>query len=325
MTRNLTGFGLLVLVLLPAADSVAAQSYPARPIRLIVANAPGSSNDIVNRIVATKLSDALGQQVVVDNRAGAGGTIGVEIAARATPDGYTIVVGGPNTMVLAKFIYRKLAYDALKDFDAISLTVIAESILAVNPGVPAKSVKELIAFTKSQPGKLNMASAGIGSSGHLAGLMFTSMTGIESIHVPYKGGGPSAASVVAGESQWTIAPLGGLVGHIKTGRLRALAISSKTRSPLLPELPTMDEAGVPGYEFITWTGFWAPKGTPRPIINSLHAAIQKVLAEPDTKQLYAVHGMVPHGNESPEELDRFLRADFNRMARLIKISGIKPE
>lgn len=280
---------------------------------------------MVNRIVAAKLGDALSQQIVVDNRAGAGGTIGVEIGAHAAPDGYTIVVGGPNTMILAKFMFRKLGYDPLKDFDAISLTVIVEAILAVHPGVAAKSVKELIGLARAQPGKLNMASAGIASSGHLAGLMFSSMTGTESIHVPYKGGGPSAASVVAGESQWTFAPLGGLIGHIKTGRLRALAISSKTRSPLLPELPTVDEAGVPGYEFITWTGFWAPKGTPRVIINTLHAATQKVLAEPDTKQLYAAQSMVPQGNTSPDEPDRFLRADFDRMAKLIKISGIKPE
>ena len=325
MSRNLVRTGALVLVLLPAANNAVAQAYPARPIRLIVANAPGSSNDVVNRIVASKLSDVLGQQMVVDNRAGAGGTIGIEIAARAAPDGYTIVVGGPNTMILAKFMFRKLTYDPLRDFDGISLTVIAEGILAVHPGVPAKNVKELIALAKAQPGKLNMASAGIGSSGHLAGLMFCSMTGTESIHVPYKGGGPSAASVVAGESQWTFAPLGGLIGYIKAGRLRALAISSRTRSPLLPELPTVDEAGVPDYEFITWTGFWAPKGTPRAIINVLHAATQKVLAEPDTRQLYAAQSMVPQGNTSPEELDRFLRADFDRMAKLIKISGIKPD
>jgi len=170
-----------------------------------------------------------------------------------------------------------------------------------------------------------MASAGIGSSGHLAGLMFSSITVTESIHVPYKGGGPSAAAVVAGESQWTFAPLGGLIGHIKAERLRTLAISSKTRSPMLPELPTIDEAGVPGYEFFSWNGFFAPRGTPRAIVNSLHAATQKVLAEPDTKQLLAGQGVLLLESASPEEFARFFRADFDRVAKLISIAGIKPE
>jgi tripartite-type tricarboxylate transporter receptor subunit TctC len=324
MTRILTGLGLLVL--LSAAGSVVAEGYPARPIRLIVPNAPGSSNDVVNRIVAAKLGNALGQQVVVDNRAGAGGTIGMEIGARALPDGYTLVVGGPNTMILSKFVYKTLAYDSLKDFEPISLTVIAEGILAVNPGVPAKNVMELITLAKAQPGKLNMSSAGVGSSSHLSGLMFTSMAGIESVHVPYKGGGPMALAVIAGESQWLVGPAGSVVGYIKAGRLRALGITSKTRSPLLPELPTIDEAGVPGYEFLTWTGFLAPKRTPQPIINSLNATIRKALAESDTKQQYTAQGLQPlAGSASPEEFNRFIRADFERITKLVKISGIKPE
>jgi tripartite-type tricarboxylate transporter receptor subunit TctC len=314
-----------VPVLLCSTPTVPAQTYLARPIRLIVVNAAGSSLDIVNRIVAGKLSDALGQQMVVDNRAGAGGTIGTEIAARATPDGYTLMAAGPSSMINSRFVYRKLAYDVLKDFDPVASTANAEAVFVVHPGLPARNVKEFIAFAKVQPGRLNMASAGIGSSSHLAGVMFINLAGIESIHVPYKGGGPSAASVVAGESQWTITPIGAVFGHVKAGRLRALAISSKTRSPMLPELPTIDKAGVPGYEFITWNGFFAPRGTPRAIVNSLHAATQKVLAGPDTKQLYANQGVLPLESASPEEFARFFRADFDRVANLISIAGIKPE
>jgi tripartite-type tricarboxylate transporter receptor subunit TctC len=323
MTCTLTALGLLIA--LAAAGNAEAKSYPARPIRLIVVNAAGSSLDIVNRIVAGKLSDALGQQMVVDNRAGAGGTVGTAIAARATPDGYTLMAAGPSSMINSRFVYRKLAYDVLKDFDPVASTANAEAVFVVHPGLPAKNVKEFIAFAKAQPGRLNMASAGIGSSSHLAGVMFINLAGIESIHVPYKGGGPSAASVVAGESQWTITPIGAVFGHVKAGRLRALAISSKTRSPMLPELPTIDEAGVPGYEFFSWNGFFAPRGTPRAIVNSLHAATQKVLAEPDTKQLLAGQGVLPLESASPEEFARFFRADFDRVAKLISIAGIKPE
>ena len=186
-------------------------------------------------------------------------------------------------------------------------------------------MKELIALAYSQPGKLNMASAGIGSSSQLAGIMFASLAGIDTVHVPYKGGGPMAAAVVGGEAQWLIAPAASVMGQIKAGRLRALALSSKTRSPLVPELPTFDEAGVPGYEYASWNGVFAPRGTPRTIISSLHAAIQKVLAEPDVKQQYAVQGLAPLGSASPEEFAREFREDFNRVAKLVKLAGIKPE
>lgn len=323
MRRNLLVLGLLMLV--SQAGMALAQSYPARPVRLIVAQSAGANMDTIARIVTPKMSESLGHQFVIDNRGGAGGIIGIEIGARATPDGYTLIVGGASSMIISSFTYKKLPFDTLKDFDPISLIVNADGVMVVNPGVPAKSVKELIALAKSRPGKLNMASAGIGSSSHLAGVMFSSMAGIDSVHVPYKGGGPSAASVVAGESQWTIAPAAGLVGHIKAGRLRALAISSKERSSMLPDLPTIDEAGVPGYESTTWSGVFAPRRTPRPVIKTLFATIQKALAEPDVKQLYAAQGLQPLGSQSPEEFDRFIRADFERIARLVKIAGIKPE
>src|SRR5450759_1113000 len=213
MTHNLMKAGVLALVW--AAATAIAQPYPDKPIRVLAAQSAGSSLDTIARIVTIKMSELLGQQLVIDNRGGAGGIIGVELAARSTPDGYTLLVGAPSSMIISIFTYRKLAFDALKDFDPISLLVNAEGVLAVNPGVPAKSVKELIALAKSQPGKLNMSSAGIGSSSHLAGVMFTSLAGIDTVHVPYKGGGPMAAAVVAGEAQWCIAPAAALVGHIK--------------------------------------------------------------------------------------------------------------
>ncbi len=323
MTHNLMKAGVLALVW--AAATAIAQPYPDKPIRVLAAQSAGSSLDTIARIVTIKMSELLGQQLVIDNRGGAGGIIGVELAARSTPDGYTLLVGAPSSMIISIFTYRKLAFDALKDFDPISLLVNAEGVLAVNPGVPAKSVKELIALAKSQPGKLNMSSAGIGSSSHLAGVMFTSLAGINTVHVPYKGGGPMAAAVVGGEAQWLIAPAASVMGQIKAGRLRALALSSKQRSPLMPDLPTIDEAGVPGYEYTSWNGVFAPKGTPRAIIKTLHAAIQKVLAEPDLKQQFANQGLAPLGSASPEEFGKFFRADFDRIAKLVKLAGVKPE
>ena len=317
-------FFMLSLLLVPAAGALA-QTYPDRPIRVIAAQSAGSSLDTISRIVTTKISETFGQQLVVDNRGGAAGTIGIEIGARATPDGYTMIVGASSSMIVAKFTYKKLAFDAEKDFDPISLIVIADGLMVVNPGVPVKSVKELIALARAQPGKLNMASAGIGSSSHLSGVMFTNLAGINTVHVPYKGGGPMAGSVVAGESHWAIAPAAALMGHVKAGRMRALAISSKTRSPLLPDLPTIDEAGVPGYEFFSWNGIFAPRGTPRGIIKTWHATIQKVLAAPDVKQLYAVQGLVPRGSASPEAFGKFIRSDYDRVVKLVKIAGVKPE
>jgi tripartite-type tricarboxylate transporter receptor subunit TctC len=302
-----------------------AQKYPDKPVRVIAAQSAGSSLDIIGRIVTARLSEQLGQQFVIDNRGGAGGMIGVELAARATPDGYTLLIGAPSSMIISNFTYRKLPFDWSRDFAPISLIVNAEGVLAVNPALPAKSVKELIALAKAQPGKLNMASAGIGSSSQLAGIMFTNLAGIDTVHVPYKGGGPMAAAVVAGEAQWLIAPAASVVGQIKAGRLRALGLTSKVRSPLMPELPTIDEAGVPGYEYSSWNAFFAPRGTPRAIVNRLHEAIQKVLAEPEIKQQYAVQGLNPLGSASSDEFERFYHADYERVAKLVKIAGIKPE
>jgi len=317
-------FALPALLVALLASSATSAAYPDRPIRVLAAQSAGSSLDTIARIVTNKVSEFLGQQVVVDNRGGAAGTIALEIGARAAPDGYTIIVGASSSMIVSKFTYKQLAFDAFKDFDAISLIVNAEGLMAVHPAVPAKNVKELIALAKAQPGKLNMSTAGIGSSSHLSGVMFTNLAGINTVHIPYKGGGPMAAAVVAGESHWLIAPAASLMGHVKAGRVRALAITSRARSPLLPDLPTIAES-LPGYEFNSWNGFFAPKGTPRTIIKTWHAAIQKALAASDVRTQYANQGLVPAGSASPEEFDKFFRADFDRLAKLVKVAGIKPE
>lgn len=318
-------FALGLLAPLAAPVAIHAQKYPERPVRVVAAQSAGSSLDTITRIVTGKLAEEFGQQIVVDNRGGAAGIIGLEIGARASPDGYTLVVGASSSMLVSKFTYKQLAFDPIKDFDPISLIVIADGLLVVNPALPAKSVKDLLALARTQPGKLNMASAGIGSSSHLSGIMFTSLSGIQSVHVPYKGGGPMAAAVVAGEAHWAIAPAAALMGHVKAGRLRALAISSRERSPLMPELPTIAEAGVPGYEYYSWNGFFAPRGTPRAVVKTWHAAIQKALADPEVKKLYAAQGLVPAGSASPEEFGRFVRADLERIEKLVKIAGVKPE
>ena len=300
-------------------------SYPTRPVRVIAAQSAGSSLDTISRIVTPRLSELLGQQIVIDNRGGAGGTIGVELAARAAPDGYTALVGASSSMIVSRYSYKTLPFDVLRDFDAVSNLVNADAVLVIHPSVAAKSVKELVALAKAQPGKLNMSSAGVGSSSHLAGTMFNTLAGINTVHVPYKGGGPMAAAVVAGEAQWCIAPAAALVGHIKAGRVRALAISSKQRSALLPDLPTVDEAGVAGYEYGSWNGVFVPRGAPRGIVNKLHANIQKALADPDVVKAYAAQGLTPTGSESPEAFARYFRGDFDRITKLVQVAGIKPE
>lgn len=322
--------GIIVLGVLAscaATEVLAAQSeaYPARPIRLLAAQSAGSSLDTIVRIVTPKASEILGQQLVIDNRGGAGGTIGVELAARSAPDGYTTLVAGSSAMIVSRFTYKSLAFDVLKDFDAVSNLVNADAVLVAHPGVPAKNLKDLVALAKAQPGKLNMASAGIGSSSHLAGTMFVTMAGINTVHVPYKGGGPMAAAIIAGESSFSISPAAAVVGHIKAGRLRGLAISSKKRSPLMPDLPTVDESGVPGFEYVSWNGAFVPKGTPRPIVTKLHAALQKALADPEVIRLFAAQGVQPSGSASPEEFAKFFRADFERNAKIVQMAGVKPE
>lgn len=299
--------------------------YPNRPIRVITAQSAGSSMDVVVRTVMPKVSESLGQSIVIDNRGGAGGVTGVEIAARAAPDGYTLLVGASSSLIVSRFAYRSLSFDALKDFEPITNLVNADAVLVTTLALPAKTVKELIALVASQPGKFNFGSAGVGSSSHLAGTLFVTMAGLKAVHVSYKGGGPAVTALIAGETQFYISPAAAVASHIKSGRVRALAITSKKRSALMPDLPTVDEAGVPEYEYVSWNGLFARRGTPPPVVSTVHAVVNKVLADPDTVRLYAVQGLQPSGSASPEEFAKFFRADFERNAKLVKIAGVKPE
>ncbi|MCC6790840.1 MAG: tripartite tricarboxylate transporter substrate binding protein, partial [Thermomicrobiales bacterium] len=232
-------FTLVALALCLAGEAAYAQ-YPSRPVRLIVAQSAGSALDTIARIATPKVASLLGQQIVIDNRGGAGGVIGIELAARAVPDGYTLLLGASSSMIVSRFAYRSLSFDVLTDFDAVTNLVNADAILVTNNALPVKTLKELVALAKAQPGKLNIGSAGVGSSSHLSGTLFVTMAGLDVIQVPYKGGGPAVAALIAGEIQFYVSPVAAVVSHIKAGRLRALAITSTKRSPLLPDLATVD-------------------------------------------------------------------------------------
>ncbi|MGZ8265726.1 MAG: Bug family tripartite tricarboxylate transporter substrate binding protein [Burkholderiales bacterium] len=301
------------------ADASAA--YPNRPVRFIVANTTGTSVDTLSRVLSAKMSELLGQQMVADNRAGAGGTIGAEIAAHAAPDGYTLLVSSTGMQVIAPQIYRKLNYHPIKDFEAISLFAITHNLVLINPTLPVKTVKDLIGLAKAHPGKYNMANAGSGFQSHLAGVLFTHLAGIDVVHVPYKGGA-SLIAVMGNEAQFTIAPAPAVMGHVRAGRLRAIATGGEKRSPLVPELPTVSEAGVPGYVSTGWSGLMAPKRTPKPILDKVHATMVKALSDPVTReQMERAGGEVT--TSTPAEFLRVIAEDTARMGQAIKLAKLK--
>ena len=308
---------------LPAAAADTASNYPSRPVRLIIAQTTGTSVDTLCRVLAAKLGEELGQQIVADNRGGAGGTIGAEIAAHAPPDGHTLLATSTGVQVISPQIYRKLNYQPVKDFAQISLFAITQNLLVVNPGLPVNSVKELMAHARANPGKLNMSNAGAGFQSHLAGVLFTHMTGINVLHVPYKGGA-SLIAVMGNEAQFTIAPGPAVLGHVRAGRLRALATGGEKRSPLTPDLPTIIEAGVPGFVSTGWAGLMAPKATPRPILDKLHATIVKVMNDPVTREMIERQGGDPVTN-TPAEFTRFIGQEYARFSQAIKIAKLKVE
>ena len=305
------------------ATAQAQQSYPIRPIRLVVPSSPGGGTDITARIMAPKLGEALGQQVVVENRPGAGTMIGGEVVARSAPDGYTLLMG-ISTLAINPAMYRKMPYDALKDFAPISQAVSLPNILVTHPSLPVKAVKELIAFSKTRPGQINFASAGVGTNPHLSMELFLSMAGLKMIHVPYKGSGQGVIDLIAGHvSVMTPSILTGLP-HIKAGRLRGLGITSARRAAGAPEIPTIAEAGVPGYEAVQWFGILAPAGTPRAIIERVNREAVRVLRTPDVRERLMADGADPVGS-SPEEFGAFIRAETVKWAKVIRDVGIQPE
>jgi tripartite-type tricarboxylate transporter receptor subunit TctC len=321
-TRSLT-CALAAVAALAAAGSVA-QTYPVKPIRLITPFPPGGTTDILARIAAQKLSESLGQQVIVDNRGGGGGTVGVEAAARAAPDGYTILIAHIGPLAMAPALYPKLGYDPVKDFAAITLLATVPNGLVVHPSVPARTVKELIALARAKPGEVLYASAGSGSIAHLAVVNLEMLARIRLQHVPYKGGAPSVRELIAGETSLTITGLPQLRPHVESGRLRLLAIGEAKRLAVLPKVPTLAESGVPGYQVTQWQGILAPARTPAPIVTRLNADIIKGISAPEVRQRLAADGAETVGS-TPEQFAAHIKAEVAHWGPVIKSSGAKPD
>ena len=325
MTRSRAAVGsvsLLLALAALAAPAAAADDYPSRAIRLIIPFPPGGSNDVVGRIVANQLGQKLGKQVFVDNRAGAGGIVGSDLAAKATPDGYTLLVVSIAHAV-DSWLYKE-PFDPMKDFVPVSIIATGTNVLTVNPAVPAHSVKELLALAKEKPGVLNYASAGIGSFQHLSGELFKLTAEVDIQHVPYKGGGPAMLAVIAGEAQVMFSSIVQTVPSIQSGALRALATGGAEKSPILPDLPTIAEAGVPGYVATNWWGIVAPAGTPQPIVDKLHDAVAELLNSAETKKYLDNEGAAPV-RMSSAEFGKFVEAEIAKWGPVVKKAGMKAE
>jgi len=314
---------LTVLVLVCGASMAFAQTYPSKPIRMVVGFPPGGGVDINARLLGPKLTEYLGQQIIVENRPGAGTNIANELVARAAPDGYTLLIN-TAALVINMSLYKKVAYDAVRDFAPLSLFSMAPNILVVHASVPVKSVKEFVALAKSSPGKLNYSSAGAGTTQHLAGELFNLRAGTKIVHVPYKGSAPSITALISGEVDLTYANIPAISAHVKAGRLRPLANLGPKRSDQLPEVPTMREAGIKGVEVVVWYGVLAPAATPRDIVAKLADAIARAARSPDTSQRLQDLGAEPVGN-TPEEFGKLLREELVRWAEVVKVSGARAD
>ena len=314
---------LLAPLLALSMSGVWAQAYPHKPVRLIVPFAPGGFTDVVARILGQKLSIAMGQQWVIENKAGAGSTIGTDFVAKAAPDGYTLVMVS-TTHVISPWIYKTMPYDPIKGFTVVSKLVDSAYVLLVNPKLPANSVKELIALAKAAPDTIHYASSGNGSSQHLMGGMFVSMSGAKLVHVPYRGSSGAASDLVAGVVETSFAGVPNALAQVPSGRLRALAVTTAKRIPQLPDVPTMQEAGVPGYEASVWLALLAPAGTPRDIVLRLNSEIAKLMAAPDTKKALSDAG-VEVAPSTPEAMADYMLSEMDRWGKVVKEAGIKME
>ena len=302
---------------------LAQDAYPTKPIKIIVAYPAGGANDIVARAIAQELAPDLGQSIVIENRSGAAGTVGADAAAKSPADGYTLFMGaGAHT--LAPSLYTSLPYDIVRDFQPVSLAATGTYLLVVHPSVPAKSVKELIQLAKAKPGALNFASSGVGAPPHLAGVMFQKLAGVRLNHVPYRGDTPGIADLMAGHVELAFLSIQPLIPQVKAGKLRALAITSGTRSPAIPELPTIAESGLPGYDIGTWWGLLAPAKTPVPIVDRLAAAMRKATALPSIKERFAAGGIAAQSN-TPKEFAAMIKSEVGRYRELASAAGVKPE
>lgn len=306
------------------ARAASAEQYPTKVIRLVVPFAPGGGTDVLARIIAPKMSERLGQQVIVENRTGAGGNIGTEFVAKSAPDGYTLLLAYIGPIAVGPSLYPKLGFDPVKDFRAVSLMATIPLILVVHPSMPAKSVRELIALAKARPGQLTYGSAGNGTAQQLAGELFKLLTGTKIVAVPYRGGAPASVAVLAGEVDLLFTGALGVFPHIKAGRLRALAVTTPRRLASMPGLPTVAEAGVKGFEVVSWNGIVVPAGTPPAVVQKLNASILDALRAPDVEQRLRSQGLEIVGS-SPEEFETFIRDEIAKWAKVVRAAGIKAE
>ena len=324
MKQALSMAGIALAAAFGAPFAAQAQNYPAKVVRVVIPWPAGGSNDVVGRVVMQKVSDALGQQFVSDNRGGASGSIGADLVAKAAPDGYTIMVHSTTHVGNAHLYGKKLTYDTMKDFTGVGMLSAQPGVLTAHPSLPVKNVKEFIALAKSRPGQINYSSSGNGSAPHLQMALLISMTGINITHVPYKGGAPQVTALMAGETQASFATVGTVINHIRSGKLRPLGLGSTKPSKTLPNVPTLAESGVPGYDMSPWIGVFAPAGTPKPIIDRLNAEMNKALALPEVIKILENQALDP----APSTVDQFnatLKTDYEKYGKLIKLTGAKIE
>jgi tripartite-type tricarboxylate transporter receptor subunit TctC len=318
--KNILKLSLSILALIFAATA-SAQSFPTKPIKIIVPFPAGGTVDFFARVISTKLSEALGQSVLVENRAGAGGNIAAEAVAKAAPDGYTLLMGS-EIIAINTSLYSKIGYDPVKDLAPITLVGTVPNILIVHPGLPVNSVNDLIALAKKTPGKISFASTGQGTSTHLSSELFKLMANIDMLHIPYKGGPPAIADLISGQVNMMFINMPTGITHVRSGKAKIIAVSSIKRVSQLPDVPTVDQAGVKGFETSAWSGLYAPAGTPADIINRLNAEVVKILKQPSVREQLMAQGAEPVG-DTPEEFSRFTLAEISKWAKIIKISGAK--
>ena len=315
-------FSVLTVLTASSAATAQPQSYPSKPIRFVVPYPAGGPLDTVARLLGQKVSESTKQPVVVDNKPGAGGNIGADSVAKSAPDGYTILMGAVATHAINPTLYASMPYDAQKDFIPVTQVASTPNVLVVNPSIPAGNVREFIAYAKANPGKLNFGSGSTGSAGHLAGELFKAMAGVDMTHVPYKGAAPAMNDLIGGQIQLMFDNLASSLGQVKAGRIKALAVTTAKRTSLAPELPTIAESGLPGFDISTWFGIFVPAGTPREVVERLHAEFTRALALPDVRERMLSLGAEPVGN-TPAEFAAYIRGEADKYARVIKASGAK--
>jgi len=324
MTSGLAAFTRIAALALLGVTHAVAQTYPTKPIRILIAQAPGSATDVVSRVVGNRLSEELGQPIVIEAKPGAGGMLGTEAAARSVPDGYTLFMANNSTHGSNPAVYAKLPYDAVNDFAPIAFVASVPYVLVVSPSMPVSSVQQLIAHVKSSPGRINYASAGNGSTHHFCGELLKSMAGIDILHIPYKGTPPAIAGLLGGDVSMMFANLADIGSQIRSGKVKALAVTTARRASLLPELPTMSEAGLPGFEIVSWFGLLAPAGTPAPIVARLNAEANKALARGDVQATLGAQALeVAPG--TPEQFGVHIKSEIAKFTRIARAAGIKSE